>query len=68
MGLGKTLQALCGACHYRNEWPLLIVAPSLMKYAWAEEIEKWLADICPNDLHIIQSCLDIGCVDASYSV
>jgi len=31
MGLGKTIQALGIAHYYRNDWPLLIVAPSSMK-------------------------------------
>lgn len=32
MGLGKTIQALGIAHYYRKEWPLLIVAPSSMRY------------------------------------
>ena len=36
MGLGKTLQAICVACYYRTEWPVLVVSPSSVRYAWAE--------------------------------
>jgi len=36
MGLGKTLQALCIASYYRTEWPLLIIAPSSVRFAWRE--------------------------------
>jgi len=36
MGLGKTLQALCIASCYRAQWPLLIVAPSSVRFAWRE--------------------------------
>jgi len=36
MGLGKTLQALCIASYYRAEWPLLVVAPSSVRFAWRE--------------------------------
>ena len=36
MGLGKTLQALCIACYYRREWPLLIVVPSSVRFAWRD--------------------------------
>ena len=36
MGLGKTLQALCVAALYRTEWPLLIVAPSSVRFTWRE--------------------------------
>ena len=36
MGLGKTLQAICVACYYRQEWPLLVICPSSVRIAWAE--------------------------------
>jgi len=36
MGLGKTLQALCIASYYRAEWPVLIIAPSSVRFAWRE--------------------------------
>ena len=32
MGLGKTVQALGLASHYRDAWPLLIIAPSSMRF------------------------------------
>ena len=31
MGLGKTVQALCIAYKFKDEWPLLIVAPASMR-------------------------------------
>lgn len=36
MGLGKTIQALCIASYYRKEWPLLIVVPSTVRFAWQQ--------------------------------
>lgn len=36
MGLGKTVQAICIAAYYRSEWPLLVVAPSSVRFTWAE--------------------------------
>lgn len=57
MGLGKTVQAICIAAYYRNEWPLLVVTPSSVRFTWAEvqtscrallfikvlcQVEKWL--------------------------
>ncbi|KAG8537715.1 hypothetical protein GDO81_024034, partial [Engystomops pustulosus] len=36
MGLGKTIQAICIAAYYRKEWPLLVVAPSSVRFTWAE--------------------------------
>lgn len=40
MGLGKTVQAICIAAYYRDEWPLLVVAPSSVRFTWAEVIKK----------------------------
>lgn len=42
MGLGKTVQALAVASAYRDEWPVLVVAPSSMRESWADSIETWL--------------------------
>lgn len=36
MGLGKTVQAICIAAYYRSEWPLLVVAPSSVRFTWVE--------------------------------
>lgn len=51
MGLGKTLQALALAHYYLEDWPLLIVTPSSMKYSWNEAIQVWLPSV---PLHHIQ--------------
>lgn len=40
MGLGKTVQAICIAAYYRDEWPLLVVAPSSVRFTWAEVKKK----------------------------
>ena len=45
MGLGKTLQALCVAAYYRSEWPLLIIAPSSVRFAWQEVCSRVLYDL-----------------------
>eukprot|EP01043_Picozoa_sp_COSAG02_P050350 COSAG02_NODE_5167_length_4576_cov_8.229171_4_plen_545_part_00 len=42
MGLGKTLQAIAMAAAYREEWPLLILAPSGLRANWIDEIRNWL--------------------------
>ena len=36
MGLGKTIQAICLACYYRNEWPLMVIVPSSVRFDWAQ--------------------------------
>ena len=45
MGTGKTIQAIAIAYCYREEWPLLIICPSSLKYMWREELIKWLPSI-----------------------
>ncbi|KAK2168608.1 hypothetical protein NP493_1170g00040 [Ridgeia piscesae] len=60
MGLGKTLQALCVSYYYRTEWPLLIVVPSSLRYPWIEELERWLPEIDPHSINLIQSGGDIS--------
>ena len=39
-GLGKTAQALLGAAA-SNSYPLLVVAPNVVKTNWAREVELW---------------------------
>ena len=42
MGVGKTIQAIGIAYLYKQDWPLLIITPSSLKYIWRDEITKWL--------------------------
>lgn len=58
MGLGKTLQAIAVACVYREDWPLLIITPSSLKFSWIEELEKWLTNIVPTDINLVHSGAD----------
>ena len=44
MGLGKTIQALGIVGHFREDWPLLIVSPSSVKFNWLVELSNWLPD------------------------
>ncbi|XP_052770121.1 DNA annealing helicase and endonuclease ZRANB3-like [Mya arenaria] len=60
MGLGKTLQAISVSYYYRDEWPLLIIVPSSLRYCWIEEFEKWLPDIDPADINLVQSGSDVS--------
>ncbi|BES91962.1 Hypothetical protein NTJ_04770 [Nesidiocoris tenuis] len=45
MGLGKTVQALAVADYYHQDWPILIVCPSSMRFQWQEEVLKYLKKI-----------------------
>lgn len=65
MGLGKTIQAISVACIYRQEWPLLIVVPSSLKYPWIEELEKWIPDLDPRDINLVESKTDTMSISTS---
>eukprot|EP01083_Nonionella_stella_P193309 714098_1 len=55
MGTGKTLQALCVAYCYRDEWPLLVVVPASLRSMWAAEIERWFPEILPSHIQLVRS-------------
>ncbi|NXM75080.1 ZRAB3 endonuclease, partial [Serilophus lunatus] len=65
MGLGKTIQAIAISYYYKNEWPLLIVVPSSLRYPWVDEMEKWIPELSPDDISIIQNKTDIGGISTS---
>ncbi|KAK1166021.1 DNA annealing helicase and endonuclease ZRANB3 [Acipenser oxyrinchus oxyrinchus] len=65
MGLGKTIQAISVAYFYKQEWPLLIVVPSSLKYPWIEEMEKWIPELNPDDINLIDNKTDIGRISTS---
>ena len=54
MGLGKTIQAIAAALYYRADWPVLVIAPSSVRYHWQEQILQWLCPdrISPDDVII----------------
>ena len=53
MGLGKTLQGLAAAAAYRDEWPLLVVAPAALRLGWAAEVRRWLPE--ETDVEVLDS-------------
>ncbi|OXB74653.1 UNVERIFIED_CONTAM: hypothetical protein H355_016366 [Colinus virginianus] len=65
MGLGKTIQAIAIAYYYRKEWPLLIVVPSSLRYPWVDEMEKWIPELSPDDISIIQNKTDTARISTS---
>ncbi|XP_053452761.1 DNA annealing helicase and endonuclease ZRANB3 isoform X1 [Nycticebus coucang] len=65
MGLGKTIQAISIAYFYKEEWPLLIVVPSSLRYPWTEEIEKWIPELSPEEVNVIQNKTDVGGISTS---
>ena len=59
MGLGKTIQAIAIASAFREAWPVLIITPAVVKLNWAEEIEMWLAEVEPGQIHVVRGRSDI---------
>ncbi|KAK9090799.1 hypothetical protein Sjap_023976 [Stephania japonica] len=53
MGLGKTIQAIAVACCFMEEGPVLVVCPAILRFSWAEEIERWLPFCSPKDIHLV---------------
>ncbi|GMN54237.1 hypothetical protein TIFTF001_023365 [Ficus carica] len=53
MGLGKTLQAIAIACCFMNEGSVLIVCPAILRFSWAEELERWVPFLLPSDIHLV---------------
>jgi SWI/SNF-related matrix-associated actin-dependent regulator 1 of chromatin subfamily A len=52
MGVGKTVEALAVAYLYQNEWPLLIICPSSLKYTWKEQILRWFRSVREYEVQI----------------
>jgi len=59
MGLGKTIQAIATCCAFREDWPVLIVAPNSVRLVWADELERWVPDIGPGGVNVIRSGQDL---------
>ncbi|KAM4608367.1 SWI/SNF-related matrix-associated actin-dependent regulator of chromatin subfamily A-like protein 1 [Polymixia lowei] len=58
MGLGKTVQAICIAAYYMKEWPLLVVAPSSVRFTWAEAFRRWLPSVGPDSINVVVKAKD----------
>lgn len=67
MGLGKTIQAISVACIYRQQWPLLVVVPSSLRYPWIEELERWVPELLPGDINLVESKSDTTYVSPGLS-
>jgi SNF2 family DNA or RNA helicase len=54
MGVGKTIQAISTAYLYKNDWPLLVITPSSLKFQWKDEILKWIPTIQATDIQLFK--------------
>lgn len=53
MGLGKTIQAIAIASYYREEWPVLVVTPSSVRFAWKEAFLQWVPSLADDDITVL---------------
>jgi SNF2 family DNA or RNA helicase len=59
MGLGKTLIALALAFQYREEWPVLVICPAMLRWQWQEQILHWLGhSVKEDDIDVIMHGTD----------
>ncbi|KAJ9577836.1 hypothetical protein L9F63_025302 [Diploptera punctata] len=58
MGLGKTIQALGIAHYYVQDWPMLIVCPSSVRYLWMDSILTWLPSVPYHEIKVMTSGKD----------
>lgn len=58
MGLGKTAQALLLAAQFESEWPLLVVAPSSLRFVWRDQVVQWLPHV-GNHVHVVRNSKDV---------
>ncbi|MCL4115455.1 UNVERIFIED_CONTAM: hypothetical protein GTU68_053572 [Idotea baltica] len=71
MGLGKTVQALGIASYYRNEWPMLVVTPSSVRYSWAEAVDRWVGSVDAYEVMVVNTgkdCLEGTVIIMSYDL
>lgn len=58
MGLGKTIQGIAIANYFKEDWPLLVVTPSSMRYSWLESFHTWLPSLGTHEISVINSSKD----------
>ena len=61
MGVGKTIQAIGIMTIYKEDWPVLILCPSSVKFSWRDELKNWLSDIInleKEDIQVFKSSKD----------
>ncbi|KAF9593056.1 hypothetical protein IFM89_020063 [Coptis chinensis] len=44
--------AIAIACCFLNEGSILVVCPAILRFSWAEELERWLPILSPKDIHL----------------
>ncbi|XP_022168575.1 SWI/SNF-related matrix-associated actin-dependent regulator of chromatin subfamily A-like protein 1 [Myzus persicae] len=72
MGLGKTIQAIGIVKYYSDNFPLLIVCPSSMRYTWEEEIRLRMSNVPVTGIYVLsktnEQFIDPAVVITSYDL
>ncbi|KAJ8643977.1 hypothetical protein MRB53_005725 [Persea americana] len=45
--------AIAIASCFMDENPILVVCPAILRFSWAEELERWLPFCSPTDIHLV---------------
>lgn len=53
MGLGKTIQGIAIAAYYREEWPVLVVTPSSVRFTWKEAFLRWMPSLSQDHVTVL---------------
>lgn len=53
MGLGKTIQGIAIAAYYREEWPVLVVTPSSVRFTWKEAFLRWMPSLSQDQVTVL---------------
>lgn len=69
MGTGKTLTALATSlcCCKKQESPMLVVAPKSLRVQWANEVERWMPWLSPQNVRVLQDSRRSAFLDALQS-
>ena len=63
MGLGKTISALAIMMKFMDDsWPLLVICPASLRYAWPSEIEKFIPSLPVSRIYVVKGFDDVGFV------
>ncbi|VVC28544.1 Helicase superfamily 1/2, ATP-binding domain,Helicase, C-terminal,P-loop containing nucleoside [Cinara cedri] len=72
MGLGKTIQAIGIIKYYYDDFPLLIICPSSMRYTWEEEIREKMPNVPVTGIYVLskvnEQFIDPSVVITSYDL
>ena len=58
MGVGKTIQSISIAYLFKNDWPVVVICPSSLRFNWRDEFMNWLTFLREDDIQVFTSAQD----------